>query len=101
MNTLLRSSRFDAWLTRLSDKQGKARILARMRAASLGNFGDCSPVGDGVSEMRIHTGPGYRVYFIRRGTVVYVPINGGDKSSQNADIVRAKKLALDLKETLI
>jgi len=61
MNTFIRSSDFDAWLTTLADHKGKARILARLRSATLGNFGDCEPVGDGVFEMRIHVGPGYRV----------------------------------------
>jgi putative addiction module killer protein len=60
MNCFLRSELFDAWLSELKDRIGKARILHRIRAAELGNFGDCAPVGEGVSEMRIHIGPGYR-----------------------------------------
>jgi putative addiction module killer protein len=58
VNTLLRSDEFDAWLAGLKDGVGRARILARLRAAGAGNFGDCQPIGEGVSEMRIHTGPG-------------------------------------------
>jgi putative addiction module killer protein len=99
MNTFVRSSVFDAWLSGLADQKGKARILARLRGATLGNFGDCEPVGEGVSEMRVHTGPGYRVYFVRTATTVYLLLTGGDKSSQARDIARAKKMARELKET--
>lgn len=97
MNTFLRSDEFDAWLVGLKDKIGRARILQRIRSAEHGNFGDCEPVGEGVSEMCIHIGPGYRVYFTRRGHVVYLLLLGGDKSSQKRDIRRAieMKRALD------
>ena len=98
INTLVRSSEFDVWLTGLKDQSARARILARLRSAGFGNFGDCEPVGDGVSEMRIHVGPGYRVYFVRVGTTIYVLLTGGDKSTQKRDIARAKKLAKDIKE---
>jgi putative addiction module killer protein len=67
MNTFLRTGEFDAWLAGLKDKVGLARIIQRIRSAEYGNFGDCVAVGSGVSEMRIHTGPGYRVYFTRSG----------------------------------
>jgi putative addiction module killer protein len=67
MFTLIQSSVFDAWLSALTDPKAKARILARLRSAMLGNFGDCKPVGEGVSEMRIHVGAGYRVYYMRTG----------------------------------
>ena len=89
MNSFQRSDEFDAWLTALKDKLGRARIVHRIRSAEFGNFGDCEPVGEGVSEMRIHFGPGYRVYFTRRGEVVYLLLLGGDKSSQKRDIKRA------------
>lgn len=97
MYTLVRSSVFAEWLAELSDQRGKARILARLTSASLGNFGDCEPVGEGVSEMRVHYGPGYRVYFVRHGATVYVLLNGGDKNSQKRDIEQAKAMARDLK----
>ena len=97
--TFIRSSGFDVWLTGLADARAKARILARLRGAMLGNFGDCEPVGEGVSEMRIHVGPGYRVYFVRTGSTVYVLLTGGDKSTQREDIARARRMARDLKET--
>ena len=96
MNTIIESAEFADWLHGLADRAGKARILARVTAATLGNFGDCEPIGDGVSEMRIHHGPGYRVYFKRVGSVVYVLLCGGSKSSQKADIKRAKALAKNL-----
>ena len=99
MNTLLRSGHFDAWLAGLADQKAKARILARLVSARLGNFGDCASVGEGVSEMRIHVGAGYRVYFVRTELVVYVLLVGGDKSSQSRDIARAKQMARDLKDT--
>jgi putative addiction module killer protein len=93
MLTFVRSSDFDAWLSALADPKAKARILARLRSAMLGNFGDCEPVGEGVSEMRVHVGPGYRDYFVRTGATVYVLLTGGDKSSQQKDIARAKRMA--------
>ncbi|MFZ0803039.1 MAG: type II toxin-antitoxin system RelE/ParE family toxin [Terriglobales bacterium] len=97
MNTFLRSSDFDAWLTNLADQQAKARILARLRSATFGNFGDCEPVGEGVSEMRIHIGAGYRVYYTRTGSFVYVLLAGGVKASQTKDISKAKTMARELK----
>lgn len=99
MLTLIRSSDFDRWLSGLADHRAKARILARLKSASLGNFGDCKPVGDGVFEMRVHVGPGYRVYYSRIGAIVYVLLTGGDKSSQAKDIALARKLSCELKET--
>jgi putative addiction module killer protein len=98
MNTFIRSSLFDKWLTALGDDKGRARILARLQSAMFGNFGDCRPIGEGVSEMRIHVGPGYRVYFLRKESTVYVLLAGGDKSSQKRDIARALKTARELKE---
>lgn len=88
-----RSEEFNAWLLTLKDKLGRARIIQRIRSAEHGNFGDCEPVGEGVSEMRLHIGPGYRVYFSRRAEVVYLLLIGGDKSSQKRDIKRAIEMA--------
>ena len=93
MNSFERSEEFDAWLAGLKDKVGRARIALRIRSAEHGNFGDCEPVGEGVSEMRVHVGPGYRVYFTRHGKVVYLLLLGGDKSSQKRDIKRAIEMA--------
>jgi putative addiction module killer protein len=98
MNTIIRSSDFDAWLSALGDHKAKARILARITAAKLSNFGDVEPVGEGVSEMRIHVGAGYRVYFTRTELTIYFLLTGGDKSSQKRDIARAKSMARALKE---
>ena len=95
--TILRTTEFDVWLSRLKDVRGKARILERIRCVERGNFGDCAPVGQSVSEMRIHTGPGYRVYFARKGEVIYVLLCAGTKSGQQRDITRAKVLARLLK----
>lgn len=96
MNTVLRSMEFDAWLSNLKNKIGRARIIHRIRSAEHGNFGDCEPVGGGVSEMRINVGPGYRVYFVRRGEILYLLLIGGDKSSQKRDITRAIEMARSL-----
>lgn len=97
MYTFLRSEEFDAWLAGLRDKIGRARIAQRIRSAEAGNFGDCEPVGEGVSEMRIHTGPGYRLYFTQREAVLYLLLTGGDKSTQQRDIKSALKMARGLK----
>lgn len=93
MNSFERTDEFDAWLTALKDKVGRARIVHRIRSAEHGNFGDCEPVGGGVFEMRIHVGPGYRAYFTRRGEAVYLLLLGGDKSTQKRDIKRAIEMA--------
>jgi putative addiction module killer protein len=98
MYTVLRSDTFDKWLAKLKDTKGKARILARIRSAELGNLGDVKPVSKGIREMRIHYGPGYRVYFIQKGQLVILLLVGGDKSSQKRDIKRAIALAEMLKE---
>ena len=89
MNTFLRTEAFDTWLSALKDKVGRARIVHRIRSAEHGNFADCKPVGEGVFEMRVHVGPGYRVYYTRRGEVLYLLLLGGDKSSQKRDTQRA------------
>jgi len=96
--TITRTEIFDVWLLKLKDAKSKARIIERIRSAERGNFGDCEPVGGGVSEMRIHFGPGYRIYFTRSGQVVYVLLCGGTKRSQNKDIAKAKKIAQLLKQ---
>ena len=88
-----RTDVFDEWLLGLRDMRAKARILARLEAARLGNIGDVHSVGEGVSEMRIDVGAGYRVYFTRRQRIVLILLCGGDKSSQPRDIARAKRMA--------
>jgi putative addiction module killer protein len=84
---------FSEWLRALRDTQAKARIAARVRRLAFGNPGDVRPVGEGISELRIDYGPGYRVYYIQRGTLLIVLLYGGDKSTQNRDIQTAKRLA--------
>jgi putative addiction module killer protein len=93
-----RSPEFDTWLSRLADLRARARILTRLDRASLGNFGNCEPIGEGVSEMRIDVGAGYRVYFVRKSGEVYVLLMGGDKSSQKRDIRTALAMARQLKQ---
>ena len=93
MIEVIRSSTFRQWVQRLRDRRAVARINARLRNASLGNLGDTSSIGDGIFEMRIHYGPGYRLYFIRDGQAVIVLLCGGDKESQRRDIARARRIA--------
>ncbi|MCM2475574.1 type II toxin-antitoxin system RelE/ParE family toxin [Rhizobium sp. CG5] len=85
-------------MKKLKDFRAQARIADRIDRLAAGDPGDVKPVGDGVSELRIDYGPGYRVYFVRDGSVVYVLLCGGDKSNQDKDIRLAKKLAQQLKE---
>ncbi len=87
---------FGRWLANLSDGRAPARVNARIRRLSIGNPGDTKSVGGGVSEMRIDYGPGYRVYFIRRGEALVILVAGGDKRTQDRDIAMAIKLAHDL-----
>lgn len=97
MNEFLRTPAFDRWFSGVRDLVAKARIVRRLQQAQGGNFGDCEPVGEGVSEMRIHVGAGWRVYFVRRGQTVYLLLCGGDKKTQSKDIEMAKKLAQNLR----
>jgi putative addiction module killer protein len=90
---LFKSRVFDDWFSRLRDRRAVARIAVRLDRLATGNPGDVKPVGDGISEMRIDCGPGYRVYFLKRDQIVIVLLGGGDKSSQSKDISQAKALA--------
>lgn len=98
MLELIKTDVFDRWLTELRDIRARARIEARIRRLSLGNPGDVKPVGEGISEMRIDYGPGYRVYYLKRGPIVVVLLCGGNKASQDRDIVMAKAIAAQWKE---
>lgn len=98
MSTILKTQAFDQWFVGLKDTKGRFRIQARIDRAELGNFGDCEPVGEGVSEMRIHYGPGYRVYFAQHGALIILLLVGGDKSSQAKDIRAAIKLNRQIKD---
>ena len=86
------------WIDALRDLQGRARILVRIERLAADNPGDVKPVGEGVSELRIDFGPGYRVYFTQRGREIVILLAGGDKSSQSTDIKTALRLAKNLKE---
>lgn len=87
---------YKRWFRKIRDAQARARILARIRRLSLGNPGDVRPVGEGVSELRIDYGPGYRVYYVQRGKTAVVLLAGGDKDSQDRDIRKALRLARNL-----
>lgn len=98
MIEVLKSDSFDQWLRALRDHRAKVRIAARIDRLTMGNPGDVKPVGEGISEMRIDYGPGYRVYFTQRGLLLILLLCGGDKSSQARDIARAKLIAAQFKE---
>lgn len=87
---------FSDWLHGLRDAQVRARIAARVRRLAFGNPGDARPVGEGVSELRIHHGPGYRVYYVQRGATLIVLLCGEDKSTQGRDIEAAKRLVKEM-----
>ena len=96
MFEIRKSADFAAWLDGLRDVRGRARVQARIERLAAGNPGDVKPVGQGVSELRIDFGPGYRVYFVRKGQTVIVLLAGGDKETQAADIKTALRLARNL-----
>ncbi|MHB1342089.1 MAG: type II toxin-antitoxin system RelE/ParE family toxin [Coriobacteriia bacterium] len=96
MMEIRQTAECESWFEKLRDLHAKARILARIRRLSLGNLGDVKPVGEGVSELRITYGPGYRVYVKQHGDVLVILLVGGDKSSQKREIERAKELARGL-----
>jgi len=89
------SSVFDDWLRTLRDQNARARVLARLESAENGNLGDVKAVGDGIREMRIHCGPGYRIYFAQKGKVLLLLLCGGDKSTQSRDIAKARRVLAD------
>ncbi|SJM92045.1 conserved hypothetical protein [Crenothrix polyspora] len=97
MNIILTTETFDNWFEQLRDNQAKARIKAKLRRASEGNLGDIKPVGEGVSEIRIHYGSGYRLYFMYKGLKVIILLAGGDKATQDRDIKAALSIAQKIK----
>jgi putative addiction module killer protein len=98
MYTINETNEFSDWLSAMRDIRARARIVSRIKSAEHGNFGDCEPAGEGVSEMRINIGAGYRVYFTQRERMVYLLLCGGDKSTQKRDIARAKAIRKQLEE---
>ena len=92
MTEVVSTLEFDEWFSHQA-RQAKSKVLARIRNMQEGNYGDCEPVGEGVSESRIHWGPGLRLYFVERGSTLVVLLCGGDKATQRNDIERARKLA--------
>ena len=100
MFTIRQTEEFVSWLDELGDKRAQVRIAARLRQVEAGSLGDWQPIEGEVSEMRVHYGPGYRLYFVRRGRVIVIMLNAGDKSSQKRDVRRALKLATELGEDL-
>jgi putative addiction module killer protein len=99
MIEIRKSDTYEQWFRKLKDRQAQARVNARiLRVQQSGNFGDVKPARDGISEMRIDYGPGYRIYFMQRGTVLVLLLAGGDKSTQDADIKAAIKIAKEWKD---
>jgi putative addiction module killer protein len=95
---VLQTETFVRWLSGLRDSEARARIVARIRMAGQGNLADVKPVGGGVSEMRLNVGPGYRLYFTKRGQQVILLLCGGTKGSEQRDIRRAIQMARDLED---
>lgn len=101
MYSIEKTSEFDKWLRKLKDQRAKAKILFRIqRIEEHGNFGDCEPVGEGISELRIHYAKGYRVYLKEHAGTVVLLLSGGTKSTQQKDIEKAKNLWLIYKDEL-
>ena len=96
MYVLRQTEEFQEWLQQLRDPKARARIVTRLRHVEMGNLGDWRSLGDGVSELRVHYGPGYRLYFTRRARLLVIILAGGTKATQTRDIIRAKRLAKDL-----
>lgn len=96
MYSLQLTSEFESWLDGLKDKKSQVRIASRLRQIESGNLGDWKAVGDRISELRVHSGPGYRLYFTRKGSVLIIVLAGGPKSSQTRDIARARSILLQL-----
>lgn len=99
MIEIRQTAQFSKWMRKLADRQAYARIQTRLRNVTLGNLGDVKPVREGVSEMRIDYGPGYRLYFLQRGKELIILLAGGDKGTQEKDIKAAIALAKTLKES--
>lgn len=98
MFTLIASIKFEKWFGGLKDRRASGRIRQRLARLEQGHFGDAKPVGEGISEMRVDYGPGYRVYFMRSGAVVILLLCGGHKGTQSRDIEDAKRIAREWKE---
>ncbi|MGR6466363.1 type II toxin-antitoxin system RelE/ParE family toxin [Rhizobium sp. PAMB 3182] len=98
MVELKQTETFRKWWTKLKDERARGAIFARLDRLAYGHAGDVEPVGDGVSELRIHYGPGYRVYFQKHGNTLVILLCGGDKSTQGRDIRTAKRLAKEWSE---
>jgi putative addiction module killer protein len=98
MYTIKRTPDFDRWLRGVRDRHTRVRLLRRLEKAQRGLLGDVAPVGDGACEMREFFGPGWRMYYVQKGTNLIVMLGGGHKTSQAADIVAAKALTIRLEE---
>ena len=96
MFEVLTTDEFDRWLSDLADERARTKIASRVARLRFGNAGDAKPVGEGVSEMRVHHGPGYRVYYKQTNKAIIVILCGGNKSTQEKDVRRAKKMAAEL-----
>lgn len=101
MYIIEKTDEFDKWLRKLKDIRARTKILFRIqRIVQYGNFGDCEPVGEGISELRVHYAKGYRVYLKEYGEKIVLLLNGGDKSTQQKDIAKAKQIWSEYKDGL-
>jgi putative addiction module killer protein len=96
MFEVITADEFDQWLSNLADEKARTKIASRLARLRFGNSGDAKPVGEGLSEMRVHHGPGYRVYYKQTEKTIIVILCGGDRSTQGKDIKRAKEMAAEL-----
>ena len=98
MNILKKTDKFEKWFRRLRDVNGKGKILSRLKRAELGNLGDFKIISTALFEMRIDFGPGYRIYFTKKGEIIILLLIGGDKSTQDRDIKQAQRILSELGE---
>ncbi len=98
MFEIVETAEFTQWLNSIKDGMTRRRLVVRLRKLSLGNMGDIKPVGEGVSELREHFGPGWRMYFVQRGSIIVVMLGGGTKSTQQADIAKAIALSKTIED---
>ena len=96
MIEILQTEYYVKWFEKLKDRKARAKITIRIRRVSLGNLGDVKPVGEGISELRVDYGPGYRIYFTQKGNQLIILLVGGNKTTQANDIKKAKKIALEI-----
>ncbi|GBF82217.1 type II toxin-antitoxin system RelE/ParE family toxin [Aphanothece sacrum] len=98
--TIITTETFEKWLSSIADIRSRRKIILRIQRLKVGNFGDYKSVGKEILELRIHHGPGYRVYFSKKGNVLVILLSGGDKDSQKTDIKKAQQIWQEIKDEI-